>query len=49
MGNLKPPKGLGLVTITERPLEHSGRRLDLNDTAGQFQDLIANGRCTSAM
>jgi hypothetical protein len=44
MGNLEPRKGRGLVTITERPLKGSGWCLDLNDTAGQFQDLIAKRR-----
>lgn len=44
VGDLKPRKGRGLVTIMERPLEGSGRCLDLNHTAGQFQDLVANRR-----
>jgi hypothetical protein len=44
MGNLEPRKGRGLVTITDRPLEGSGRCLDLNNTAGKFQELIAKGR-----
>ena len=41
MGNLEPRKGRGLITTMQRPLEHGGRCLDLNDTARQFQDLIA--------
>ena len=34
VGNLEPRNGRGLVTITERPLNGSGRCLDPNNTAG---------------
>jgi hypothetical protein len=44
VGNLEPRKGRGLVTIMQRPLERTGRSLDLNNTAGQFQDLLAKRR-----
>jgi hypothetical protein len=44
LGNLEPGHGRGLVMIMERPLEGSGRCLDLDHTAGQFQDLIARRR-----
>ncbi len=44
VGNLEPRKGRGLVTLMERPLERSDGCLDLNNIAGQFQDLVAKRR-----
>jgi hypothetical protein len=44
LGNLEPRNGRGPVTNMERPLEGGGRCLDLDNTARQFQDLIARRR-----
>ena len=44
LANLELRSGRGLVTNMERPFEGGGRCLDLDNTARQFQDLIARRR-----
>src|SRR5436190_21818966 len=42
--DLQPRNGSGPETAMESPLEHCGRRLDPDHTAGQLHDLIAERR-----
>jgi len=48
-GKTEPRNGRGLVAVMEGPFEYCGRSLDLDNAAGQFQDLIAKRRPRRAM
>ena len=47
-GETEPRNGRGLVAVMEGPFEDRGRSLDLDNAAGQSQDLIAKWRAGRA-